>query len=319
MSIEEIEMLNDLKNKGVLSEQEFNEKKNKILSDIESKLDTQESETAVSEKESLNEDFRNFLKITIVLVPIAVWFFADVINRIFEPVMFWGPIVISAVLYFVFVHLFKVRVQTALDEVMHEYKNDIEQHGVSSSSIQTCVQAVVDSRWGAVWDMLTTGLSAAFLLLLINIVLNFFRVNPPGGEDNAFPFVTTGPAYALYVFVVMYFSTDAKEHIRNSLESFRCPFCNAPMSYFQTGYYEDGEYSFMKRVERRENTSSGSSYTYTENVPYIGYTAHRIYQCFSCRKEHEVTSKEERECTQEESKTSRLYHILTDRDGLRKM
>jgi len=81
-----------------------------------------------------------------------------------------------------------------------------------------------------------------------------------------------------------------KERIYERLEKYRCPHCNAPLSYFETDTYDDGNVYFQKKVSKYDYDLHMTVYE-TEN--WMRYNEHHIYTCSYCRKKDDIIKEKE--------------------------
>ena len=98
--------------------------------------------------------------------------------------------------------------------------------------------------------------------------------------------------YLSAVFSSSIANSGVKEHVCKRLESFRCPHCHAPLSYFETETYNDGEVYFQKRAKKYDFDLKMNIYV---NENWVRYNEHHIFTCDYChQRDDEVKEKEEK-------------------------
>ena len=80
-------------------------------------------------------------------------------------------------------------------------------------------------------------------------------------------------------------SINVEKRIYEHLESYRCPFCKSPLSYFVVDTYKDGEQYYQKKVKKYDSSLKVSS---IETQNWVKYKEHKIYKCDYCRKTRDV-------------------------------
>ena len=192
---------------------------------------------------------------------------------------------------------YNVEADNARDQYAAEYAEDFRKFNISSEEALSKIKSDREH------DRTVLGhffwISLIFLIIsVIGIALLDDALSVSKKEKNQIPFTIYCAMIALfwgYISAVVSTSSvtsGIKERIYKRLENYRCPHCNAPLSYFETDVYTDGTVYFQKKVSKYDYDLKMDVYV-TEN--WMRYNEHHIYTCDYCRKKDDkVTEKEEK-------------------------
>ncbi len=83
------------------------------------------------------------------------------------------------------------------------------------------------------------------------------------------------------IFAISTLTSDVEKKVFTHLEKYRCPFCSAPLSFWETKSYKSGEYHYQKKVKKYDSKLQ-MDVVKTENR--VKYDEHHIYTCNYCKK-----------------------------------
>lgn len=245
-------------------------------------------------KENIEKREQNKIAILICCIVLPVCFFGFNFKHLgiqnLPTDYLWCPILISLIMSFFFAGIFGKELNEKVPIVLKKYENEINAHNVSNDLVKTCETTVLQKNTTFVLWILFWGYFISFISCIAFFIVDFTN----NGKSNLFEaYLSFSTWFALYNFIVIFLLRDTESYIQHFLDKFTCPFCNAPMSYFQTGYYEDGEYYFRKTVKHSKYID-GKTVNWTTEEPYVACTTHTISKCFTCGQEHDEIGKKER-------------------------
>ncbi len=246
----------------------------------------------MSKIEEEKEQNRLMILCACIALPVCIfgYCFNDLGIKILPNDCLWYPILISLIISIFFIGIFGKELNEKTPLVLKKYENEIKIHDVSDDLVKICENTVYKEKIPFILLILFGG----YLISFISFVVFFCIALADKSKDYLFEsYLSYSTWFALYNFVVIFLFRDTEAYIQYCLNKFTCPFCNAPMSYFQTGYYEDGEYYFRKTVTHSKDIN-GETVRWTTEEPYVGCTTHTISKCFTCGQQHEEIGKKER-------------------------
>ena len=173
-------------------------------------------------------------------------------------------------------------------------ENEETLHKFNISSAEA-IKKIKDEKSGdhrTLANFFWTSLVLAILVVVLLCVLDSQMGKNWGKYDIAYSMIWLTWGLISAAFASSLVNQNVKGHIYKRLETCRCPHCNAPLSYFETNVYTDGEVYFVKRVSKY-NSELRMYVNVNEN--WMKYKEHHIFTCDYCRqKDDKVQEKEER-------------------------
>lgn len=174
---------------------------------------------------------------------------------------------------------------------LEEYADDLKQFNISHKDGLEKVSDEKNSDHATFSSFCITSLLLGIVAIALFIYITPSDENPNKNFYKHMMILVWGFISAS-ISVEVVKGKDVKGRVYSRLESCRCPFCNAPLSYFFIKSYRDNERYFQKNVSEYDS-SLRKIITKTQN--WVKYDEHKISRCDYCAKEYDSISTHE-EC-----------------------